>query len=253
MLNPFSYPLFLFAVSLPTFWIAARFGATLRERRHESKEDARKDFSFVISPTLTLLALILSFAFSMAVSRYDQRKNYEEKEANAIGTEYFRANLLPLADAEKVHALIKNYLDLRILYFRSRSEYELRKINAQTAQLQSQMWSAASAPITLLPGPIATFILGGMNDVLNSQGWTQAAWRNRIPVAAWALLITTAIFCNFLIGYNASGRTMLYFLILPIVLSVSLFLIADIDAPRRGIIHVHPQNLQSLAEFLNSQ
>ena len=53
----------------------------------------------VLAATLTLLGLIIGFSFSMAISRYDQRKNYEEAEANAIGTEYVRADLLPAADA----------------------------------------------------------------------------------------------------------------------------------------------------------
>ena len=31
-----------------------------------------------------------------------------------------------------------------------------------------------------------------------------------------------------------------------IVIATALFLISDIDSPRRGIIRVHPQNLESL-------
>ena len=50
----------------------------------------------------------------MAISRYDLRKNYEEAEANAIGTEYVRAGLLPAADAAVVRALLRKYLDLRV-------------------------------------------------------------------------------------------------------------------------------------------
>jgi hypothetical protein len=38
--------------------------------------------------------------------------------------------------------------------------------------------------------------------------------------------------------------------ILPLVVSVAFLLVADIDAPRRGIIRVQPQNLISLAESL---
>jgi hypothetical protein len=56
---------------------------------------------------LTLLGLIIGFSFSMAVNRYDQRKPYEQAEANAIGTEYVRADLLPVADAAKVHTLLR--------------------------------------------------------------------------------------------------------------------------------------------------
>jgi hypothetical protein len=94
--------------------------------------------------------------------------------------------------------------------------------------------------------------VSGMNDVLNSQGYAQAAWWNRVPIAAWSLLITISIFCNLLIGYGAHGRSALLFLILPIALSIAFFLIADIDSPRGGIIRVLPQNLHSLAGSLHS-
>jgi hypothetical protein len=100
---------------------------------------------------------------------------------------------------------------------------------------------------------VTPLILAGMNDVLNSQGYTQAAWWNRIPIAAWALLITISIFCNLLVGYVAHGRSTFLFLILPIALSISFFLIADIDSPVAGVIRVRPQNLETLAESLRSQ
>jgi hypothetical protein len=189
----------------------------------------------------------------MAVSRYDQRKNYEEQEANAIGTEYVRAIQLAPADAAKVQALLRSYLDQRILNYRTRGARELRQIDARTSQLQTEMWSAASTSVAALPSPMATFVLGGMNDVLNSQGYTQAAWWNRIPTAAWILLIIISIFCNLLIGYDAPARSPFLLIILPIFLSISLFLIADIDTPRRGVIMVEPQNLESLAESLRPQ
>ncbi len=76
-------------------------------------------------------------------------------------------------------------------------------------------------------------------------------WRNRIPIAAWALLIIMSMFCNLLMGFGTLKRTAFLFLILLIALSISLFLIADIDNPRGGVIRVHPQNLESLAESLH--
>src|SRR5262245_10726477 len=71
--------------------------------------DDQEGFSTVRNATLTLLGLIIGFSFSMAVTRYDQRKNYEEAEANAIGTEYVRADLLPAEDAGKVRKLLIRY------------------------------------------------------------------------------------------------------------------------------------------------
>jgi hypothetical protein len=47
-----------------------------------------EDFGIVRNAALTLLGLIIGFSFAMAFTRYDRRKNYEEAEANAIGTEY---------------------------------------------------------------------------------------------------------------------------------------------------------------------
>ena len=70
----------------------------------------REDFGLILAAALTLLRLIIGFSFSMATSRYDQRKNLEEAEANAIGTEYARAGLLPAADAAKVRALLRTSL-----------------------------------------------------------------------------------------------------------------------------------------------
>ena len=58
----------------------------------------------------------------MAIERYDQRKNYEEAEANAIGTEYVRADLLPAGETAKVQALLRDYLDQRILFYKARDE-----------------------------------------------------------------------------------------------------------------------------------
>jgi hypothetical protein len=101
---------------------------------------------------------------------------------------------------------------------------------------------------------VIALAVAGMNDVLNSQGYTQAAWWNRIPPAAWGLMVVIAICCNLLIGYGAhrTETKANFLLVLPIILSISLFLVADIDSPRGGIIRVRPQNLQTLAQSLQA-
>jgi hypothetical protein len=251
MFNPADYPFLILVGSLAIFWLSSIFGCWLRKRAWKLEENNREDFKFILGGTLTLLGLIIGFTFSMAVGRYDQRKNYEEEEANAIGTEYVRADLLPSTNAADVRALLANYLAQRIANYRSRDGEQLRQIDNQTTRLQNQMWSAVSAPAAAQPTPVIALAVAGMNDVLNSQGYTQAAWRNRVPIEAWGLLLMISIFCNLMIGYGASGRAPFVLLILPAILSVSLFLIADVDSPRRGLIRVRPQNLESLAESLH--
>ena len=248
--DPFDYPFLFFVVALISFWIAAWVGAWFRERQRDPTTNGRDDFTFVLGAALTLLGLIIGFTFSMAVSRYDLRKNYEEQEANAIGTEYVRAALLPAADAAKVRALLKRYLEQRILYYTIRDGAQRRQIDSRTTRLQTELWDAVATPAMAQPNPVMALVVAGMNDVLNSQGYTQAAWLNRIPSAAWALLLIISILCNLLVGFVSHGRRPVLFLVLPIALSVSLFLIADIDAPIGGVIRVHPDNLHSLAGSL---
>jgi hypothetical protein len=245
-----NFPFLVFVLSIVVLWLSTRVGAYLGKTRAKLDEGDFEDFGIVVAATLTLLGLIIGFSFSMAVTRYDQRKNYEEAEANAIGTEYVRADLLPPADAARLRTLLRNYLDLRISFYEAPDERQLPQINASTAQLQAEMWTAAQAPASAQPSPVIALAVSGMNDVLNSQGYTQAAWWNRIPPAAWGLMIVIAICCNLLIGYGSNHpetKTLLV-LILPIILSISLLLIADIDSPRNGIIRVRPQNLHSLAQ-----
>jgi hypothetical protein len=253
LFNSLDYPIFIFAASLLIFWIFAWIGSSFRKRQGNLTEDSNDDFKFVLNATLALLGLIIGFTLLMAVNRYDQRKTREEEETNAIGTEFLRTNLLPAADAARVRALLKSYLDQRVLHYESRNEEQVRQIDTQTARLQAEMWSVVATIAAAQPTPVAPLVLSGMNDVLNSQGYAEAAWRNRIPIAVWTLLITISVFCNLLIGYSAHERSAFLFLVLPIALSIAFFLIADIDSPRGGIIRVHPQNLKSLVESLHSQ
>jgi hypothetical protein len=94
--------------------------------------------------------------------------------------------------------------------------------------------------------------VSGMNDVINSQGYTQAAWWNRIPAGAWALMGVIAIFCNLLLGCGERRKSVLVILVLPLVVSISFFLIADIDSPRGGLIRVLPQNLIALSQSMKT-
>jgi hypothetical protein len=243
-------PFLVLASSFVLLFLAALIGDFFRIRVAPFKEEAREDFGVVLGATLTLLGLLIGFSFSMAVSRYDQRKNYEEAEANAIGTEYVRVDLLPTGDKARVRELLKRYVDQRVLFYTTRDQQRLAKINADTSELQNKLWSAVLPAAAAQPTPPVALIVSGMNDVLNSQGYTQAAWWNRIPIAAWALMMTIAICCNLLIGYGAHRTDWRMFLILPAAASIAFFLIADIDSPRGGAIRVVPQNLLSLSQSL---
>ena len=249
------HPLLLLSVSFAVLWLSAWIGTAGLKGLRLQAASQREDFAVVQGATLTLLGLIIGFTFSMALTRYDQRKNYEEEEANAIGTEFLRADLLPQADRMKVRELLLSYVEQRVLFYTTRDEQALDEIDARTAKLQSALWTAVQVPANAQPTPVMALAVAGMNDVLNSQGYTQAAWLNRIPAGAWSLMAAIAVCATLLVGVGArsgkAGHGIL--VVLPLVLSIAFFLIADIDSPRRGIIHVEPLNLNSLMKALRTQ
>jgi hypothetical protein len=230
-------------ISLVALWLSVRIGVFFRKRRRNLEENEREDFGMVMSAVLTLLGLIIGFSFSMAITRY------------AIGTEYVRADFLPAPNAAKVRGLLRDYLDQRILFYKTRDDRELTQIDAATAQLEAELWSAVEVPAAAQPSAPLTITAMGMNDVLNSKGYTQAAWLNRIPTAAWCLMAAIAVGCNLLIGYGArrGGARTTLLLVLPLVISISFTLIADIDSPRGGVVRVHAENLASLSLSLHAR
>jgi hypothetical protein len=247
-MTPLEFPLVMLVSSFTLLFLAAEAGNFLRTKIRPLNEDERQDLAVVVGATLTLLGLLIGFSFSMAINRYDQRKLYEEAEANAIGTEYLRLGLLS-GDTSKVRELLKAYLDQRILFYTTADERRIAKINADTVTLQNELWLALQSR-RAEPTAVIVLTVTGMNDVLNSQGYTQAAWWNRIPVAAWALMLIIAICCNALIGYSAHRTGWRLFMILPVAVAIAFFLIADLDSPRGGAIRVAPQNLLALSHSL---
>src|SRR5215469_6171874 len=246
------HPRLFFALCFAVLSLSASLGAYLHKRRVKLEEPVREDLGLILGSSLTLLGLVIGFSFSMAIGHYDQRKTYEQSEANAIGTEYIRAGLLPMEDAAHTRLLLKTYLNQRILFYTVQNGPELDQINRATAQLQNDLWSTVAGPCRAEGNAVAALVLSGMNDVLNSQGYTQAAWWNRIPIGAWCLMWAIAICCNLMIGFYMQPKDPKSIrFIMPVVIAVAFVLIADIDSPRRGIITVHPQNLISLADSLH--
>src|SRR5579871_954123 len=142
-------PLLLAIFGLVVMWLAAIGGARLRRRWGMIDDNFRQELNVILTAALTMLGVLVGFSFSMAASRYDLRKNYEEAEANAIGTEYLRVGLLSPDQTQQAHSLLRRYLDQRILFYLERRPGELARINSDTARLQSELWESVRAPAEL--------------------------------------------------------------------------------------------------------
>lgn len=251
MIRVLDHPYIVFALSLAVQLGAAYLGDLLRRKVRPVAREGQADFDIVLTATLTLLALIIGFSFSMAVSRYDQRKNLEAQEANAIGTEYARTDLLPAQDQTEVRDLLRRYVDQRIQYYLR--GVETTATSSDSLKLQAQLWSSVVTVGIAQPTPVVALVISGMNDVLNSQGYSQAAQLNRIPTAAWALLASIAIFANMLLGYRERRTDLLVLVVLPLTVSIALCLISDIDTPHGGVIRVVPSSLVSLSQVIHAR
>jgi hypothetical protein len=246
------HPFLFFFVTIVVQWGAAYAGDLIRRRVVPPEENQRADFDLVRAATLTLLGLIIGFSFQMAISRYDQRKTYEREEANAIGTAYLRADLLPAEDANKLRSSLAKYIQQRVLFYTVDDGAALNRVDSETANLESALWQTVSRAANANPTQPIALAVSGINDVLNARGYTQAAWWNRIPLGAWALMGLIAIAANLILGYGERQTASLMLLVLPVVISIAIFLIADIDSPRGGVIRVLPQNLIALSQSLTT-
>ena len=94
----------LFIVILLVVLLAVEFGYRLgkyRRSRHEEEKEA--PLGTMVGATLGLLAFFLAFTFGLAAARFDTRRQVLLDEANAIGTTYLRASILPEGREEIEH------------------------------------------------------------------------------------------------------------------------------------------------------
>jgi hypothetical protein len=216
-------PGLLLVVSLVGFLLLALVGVVAQRVWSPVRAGDQNELTIVQTAALTLLGLIVGFSFSMAVSRYDQRKNLEEAEANAIGTEYARADLMLETAAAGARGLLKRYLDHRILFYSTADKGKLEQIRVETDKLSAALWAMARSDASSQPTPVGALVVSGMNDVLNSADYTTAAWLNRIPVTAWWLLVMIGVGSNLTIGLGAKRFNSLLLTVLPLTVPSPYF------------------------------
>jgi len=243
-------PAFIFTFLMLT--AAAWLGTARFEKLRSEAAATREEFRVIQAATLTLLGLIISFTFSMALDRYEERKNFESAEASAITTAYMRAELLPPADAARVRSLLGSYLEQRLNFYETRSLRTLAESNLATAKIEVLLWKAVAAPATRNPNSVTALAAASINDLARSHGDTQASWHNRVPFTAWMMMGSIAFFAMLLVGIGIQrpARFPHLLAVLPLIISIAFFLIADVDSPRLGMISVVPDNLRELSGTL---
>jgi hypothetical protein len=151
--------------------------------------------------------------------------------------------------AANTRRLLRGYVDQRVAFYRSGVVAPI-SVKVDMNETQNELWSSVVHGAAGQPTLVALLVLWGMNDVINAEGYTQSAWWNRIPLAAWALMGIMALVSNMLLGYRERRTNTLVLTVLPLILSIAFFLISDIDSPNGGIIRVAPYDLIAVSNSM---
>ncbi len=212
-----------------------------------ASSDHRHDLAAIQASVLGLLGLLLGFSFSMAVNRYDLRRQLEIDEANAIGTTWLRTANLDQPARTEARRLLRAYVPLRAHLFPSASNpAELAQNARDTDAIQTQLWTIASDAANLHPDPVHALVLATLNDSIDLSEKRTAALENRIPGIAWIMLLFISATASLLTGLSLTSRSTLLLCILPVVVGAALTLILDLDTARSGFVQIQQQSMLRL-------
>lgn len=248
------------AILFVTMIIAIELGNRVGRRLHDGKDEALKSqVNALQGSVLGILALLLGFTFSQSLTRYDVRSASIVDEANAIGTNYLRTDILPAEIRAQTRDLMREYIDTRInsaAVSLDRAD-DRREMQERTQRLQGQLWDlGVQAAMTTDRSATVNLYLQSLNEMIDSNASRDAALDRHVPELVLFLLYATFILTGTMLGYAAGvsgSRVSKGSYILVILIVVLVFIIIDLDRPRRGLIEVNQSSLISLGEMIRQE
>ncbi|KFE64847.1 DUF4239 domain-containing protein [Hyalangium minutum] len=245
-------PALFLSLSFVLLFASGWAGSLLRERKQDFIPARHKEhFNSLETSVLGMLALLLGFTFSMAVSRHDGRRKLVVDEANAIGTTWLRTSILPEPQRAGTRTLLRRYVDVRMRFGSSSpGQPEYGEVLQQTAALQQELWQSATEAMDSRRDALMASYIASLNEAIDVSEERTAALENRIPHEAWGMLGFFSLAATFIVGLAMPSRSTQMLLILPAVISCALTLVLDLDAPRRGLIRVDQSSMQRIQHTL---
>jgi hypothetical protein len=256
----YGQPLWLIFLLLIGFLLSAdEVGYRVGNRQRDAASDlARSQFSHLQGALFGLFALLLGFSFAMALSRFDDRQDMVVEEANAIGTVALDVQLLPDAQRSQATDLVRRYVDLRVEARSGANLLTPRRLalDAQTAELQDQLWQHAVAAAQANPQSVpAGLFLQAVSDMGDAKEERDAALANHVPESVLFLLFVFAILTSATVGYGnalAGGRALGMAVVFTVLIVNVLMVILDLDRPGRGVIQVNQEAMFNLQKSVNA-
>jgi hypothetical protein len=204
-----------------------------------------------------LFGLLIAFTFSGAASRFEDRRDLITAEANAIGTAYLRLDLLP-GDAQlALRDLFRKYVDNRYsVYHEAQDSVATAAGLAETAALQTAIWDMTFAALQRQgpPTPATALSLSSLNEMIDITTTRHTATRSHPPLVVFVMLGVLSLVCAALVGHAISqnpARSWLHTITFAAVVSLTVYVIVDLEFPRVGLIRVDSADVV-LAELRES-
>jgi hypothetical protein len=237
--------------------VIIELGYRIGIRAHEKASEPAKNHTGAIQGSLLgILALLLGFTFSLSLGRHDSRSEAVVNESNAIGTTWLRSQLLDEPVRSQVQALLRAYVDLRVDGGAvSLVKVEKRhEIIVRTGAMHNDLWVLAREAATANPNPVTTgLFIQALNEMIDSFGSRDAALNRHVPELVLFLLYATFLMTGCVIGFTAglSGhRTSFVTYAMVGLIVVLVFIIIDLDRPRRGLIRISQESIIELQKSI---
>lgn len=244
----------ILVLSFVTILISAESGYRLgRVRQHQLKHEKEPTVGGIVAAELGLLAFLLAFTFGLAASRFEARRQTLLDEANAIGTTYLRAGLLPDPQRIDVRKLLHEYVDIRL---GAAEGNDVEAVMRRSEEIHDHLWATAQAVVEKDPHSIpAGLFVQSLNDVIDLHSKRiSVVFGSRIPTIVWLVLIAVAVLSFGSIGYQGGlagvGRSPAT---LPLALSfaVVIWMVMDLERPQEGLLKVSQRPMIDLRNTMN--
>lgn len=243
-MNPFTLSLLaasaLFLGLIALLEYGQRLG--LRRRLYRQEEEGGSDGLGALNGAIFgLMGLLVAFTFSSAASRFDARRDLITREANILGTAWLRLDLLPTTEQPALRDKLQTYVDTRIATYRALPDLDAaRSLHAKATALQSEIWQSA-VRATAGDQRASMLLLPAVNDLIDITTIRTTAMKTHPPTIIFILLIVVTLACALLAGYGLAGRRpgwRLHMFTFALILSVSVYVILDLEFPRVGLIRI---------------
>jgi hypothetical protein len=237
-----------FVLMLAATEIGFRLG---RKSEANTPEKTKSLVSTVGGAILAVLGLLLGFTMSMAVTRFEARKQLVLDEANAIGNSYLRTELLPVLEGAEIASILRDYINVRVQYGTTGNDpARLDSLRTQTVSLQDEFWKRAVAYGQKNSNPLAaSLLLQSLNQSIDLESARRMALQNHVPESVIYVDGIVGMLAAMLVGYTfgLNGRRQIFSMcVLALAVTVVLAQIIDLDQPRSGLIRVSQQPMIDL-------